>query len=275
MKFLAAFVASASATAYTVCSYTQTFYPTADSDCSETATATSTTKVLVGVCSYDPSQTAWFKVTACSTVAVEHAWHNSAACSDTAATAQKTNFTAINTCVQTNKASSAVYSKIASLAGDSAAAVCGATITNWTPHTACTNADTSTATTFINRGMPAAGGVWIVGACYYMGVSGQYMKVATCTSATVWTVEFYTTTACASSAAGTPANGACNASSCTSACVLAYFGSGTHSLKIASVLHTHTVAQPAAPAAAAAAATTDGAKSLVAGSLAAVSMMYL
>jgi len=264
MKFLVAFVASANAAAYVVCSYTQTFYATADTTCTGTASGTSATKVLVNVCSYDAAQTKWFKVTECTTKSIKHQWHSSAACSDTPVAAKKTDIAKVGDCYKTNSASTDIYTKIATLAGDANAKVCGAKIAAFT-NSGCTTADTATPT-YPNRGMPAAGGVWIKGACYYMGASNQYFKWASCTAANNWKIQFFTNATCGTAATNV-ADLDTTSTNATNKCGQMFNGTNKYA-KIDAVLHTHTVTQPVAP-------TSSGSKSLVAGAMVAVSMMYL
>lgn len=262
MKFLAAFVASASAADYIVCSYVQTFYPTADDDCSETASGTSTTKVVVGQCSYDDAQASWFKVTACTTKTVDHEWYTTGACTGTPAAKNKTKFAEVDKCVKTDKASASVYTKIKTLAGDTAAVICGSKITQWS-NSACDAID-NTAPTFPDRGLAAAGSIHIQGICYYFGASSKYFKWTKCTAANTFTILWWTDKACTSGAA-TPDKSECT--SCTFACTK-YFN-GAKYARVDTVVHTHKAIALVAPA------DSDDARALVAGSMVALSMMYL
>jgi len=283
MKYLAAFVATANAAAYTICSFTQTYYANSDTACAAAAAATSTILALVNVCSYNAEKTRWYKITACTMAKVDWQWHTTAACSDTPAAAAKTAYTAVNTCVSINHdGSTAAKSKIATLAGATSKTLCGATITQHADN-ACANAD-ATVPTFPNRGLPAAGGVWIVGQCYYFGKASQYMKFTICTSASVFTILFYTNATCGTAVSGAGVKVECTAAApCTgNKKCLDYFSNGAKYGLFASVVHSNTITQPAAAAAAAAATTTtaaatttDGARTLVIGSLAALSLAYL
>jgi len=264
MKFLVAFVASANAAAYVVCSYTQTFYATADTKCTGTASGTEATKVLVNVCSYNAAQTKWFKVTECTKTTIKHQWHSTAACSDTPVAAKKTDITKVGDCFKTNSASTDIYTKIATLAGDAAAKVCGAKIEAFTDN-ACGTADTATPT-YPNRGIPAAGGVWILNVCYYMGATSQYYKWTACTAANNWTIKFFTDKACGTAATNS-ASIDTSSTNAASKCGQVFNGTNKYA-KVSAVLHTHTVTQPVA------AASSDS-KSLVVGAMVAVSMMYL
>merc|ERR1711998_555945 len=91
----------------------------------------------------------------------------------------------------------------------------------------------------------------------------NHLSTTVCTAAAD-TINFYTEATC-TTAATTPGT----ASTAATQCVAAYFA-GTLSLNISAVVSTHTVADLVAPA-----TTTTGGKTLVAGAMAALSMMYL
>merc|ERR1712147_36024 len=198
MKFFAAILASAAATEYTICSFTQTFYATTDTTCTSTVSATDAVLAIKGICTYSTGQAAWYSISACDTVNVTQNWHSTAACVDTVAADQKTELDSAGKCSAVKKTGTTVaaYTKIATLAGSTASTLCGLTFANHTGISDCTGAaDTTTATTVVNAGLGA--GVWIVNRCYYMGVASRYFKVSTCTSATAYTVLFFTDATCA------------------------------------------------------------------------------
>lgn len=188
MKYLAAYVAAASAASFTVCQFTQTFHATSDTSCDDYTDGTEVMNVLVDQCTYSISRTAWFKVTSCSTVAVEQEWHAADGSCGTATASltalAKVNFTAVAVCLEmADTGTSATYkTKIASLAGDTNATLCGAT---WTFYKASGASDTTCASataeatasspsgtgdTAAEAGLgPAAGTGWIKGKCYKFG----------------------------------------------------------------------------------------------------------
>jgi len=181
MKFLAAFVASASATSYTICEFTRNYYTDADDDCSGSTTG-GTTAVLafVGVCTYDGAQSAWYKIGSCDLAAVTATWHTDGSCSDSAADARTTEYTAIDTCISTDKdGSSAVYSQITALEGNTDAALCKFVAANHSTN-AC-DAAAALSPTLPNRGLPTDGFIGIIDQCYFFAAS-QYFKITDCTS---------------------------------------------------------------------------------------------
>merc|ERR1711959_269005 len=100
MKYIALLVASANATAYTVCSFSQAFHADTDTDCSGAVAGTDTTKALVGLCTYSTTKTAWFAVTSCTTTTAAQQWHSTAECADSSPDAATlTTFTAVDTCL--------------------------------------------------------------------------------------------------------------------------------------------------------------------------------
>jgi len=76
MKFLAALLATAAAaaTAKTGCKVKLSYYEKADTDCSKTATD-ETINVIVGTCQYSATKKKWFKIKSCTTYQVEMHWH--------------------------------------------------------------------------------------------------------------------------------------------------------------------------------------------------------
>lgn len=257
MKYLAAFVASANAAAYTICSFTLKIYGTADSTCAGAAEATSTVLSLVNHCTFCEEKARWYKITVCTLAAapnVKWDWHDSEACTNTAAAGQKTSYAAVATCVATNHdggGSSGRYGAITSLAGSAGAAICGMTVTQHASN-ACTGNDTA-APTYPVRGFPAAGGLYIVGRCYYFGEANKYWKVKTCTSATVWELNFFTDKICSAGNAASGAAASIAGGGAASKCFAVF--AGAKFMKINTITVADTVTQPApAPAAAAAAA---------------------
>jgi len=270
MKFLAALVASAYGAAYTTCSTTLTHYGSADTTCASASDGSSTISAIVGQCTYMVTKTTWMKVTACTLTTMDVSYHNSAECSDTALAAQKTAFTAKATCIvgASIQPAATFYSKMSTdPVAVASAALCAFTMENYAA-ASCSGSATAHSPTLASYGI--AGGPWIVNQCYYMAASKSF-KITSCTDASNWIVIFYDAVAgdCSGSAHKT-----FTASGVAFVCTDAMWAANTSNWKILTVVHTHTVsALVAAPAAAAAAAT--GAKTLVSGALAAVSMMYL
>lgn len=269
MKFIAAFLASASATAYVTCDTSIAYYGSTDTTCTSTVSGTDAVKAIVDQCTYSITNTAWFKITDCTLTTAKLQWHTTAACSDTPAAAQKTDFTAAATCLVGAKTGTAAgfYSKITAPTSITSAALCAFTIANYSENNACTTA-AAYSTTMVAMGMN--GGPWVVGQCYFM-MTGKYFKITVCSAANTFTVTWWTEVTCAATAAS-PANNTCTGS-CTDHCASAVFGGAT-SWKVSAVVHTHTVTATAA-APVVAAAVVAGSKTLVTGALAAVSMMYL
>merc|ERR1711998_628168 len=153
MKFFAAILASAAATEYTVCSFTQTYYAVADTTCTSTVSATETVLAIKGICTYSATNSAWFKLSVCDTTNVTQLWHSTAACSDTPAADQTVALDKDGKCsaVKLTGTTIAYYPKIAPLAGSTTSTLCGITFTNHLSTTVCTAAaDTTTVTTIAN-----------------------------------------------------------------------------------------------------------------------------
>jgi len=244
MKFTFALLAAAQAAEFSICTYTQKYYASDDDDCSGDAAGDVDLVVLVDVCSYDSSAEAWFKVTSCSATAVSMEWFDSAACSDTPEDDQKTEYTAIDTCTATDKASTAMMGSISALSGAAdGAALCGFKAANHSNADCATAADADP--TFPLSGIPDDGLTVIVDECYFMS-SAKFFKVTACSAADVWTMKYFTAAGCASGdAVSTAAELACTADTCSdgSGCLNAYFdNSDSLSIKISDVVHDNTVA---------------------------------
>lgn len=183
--------------------------------------------------------------------------HTKADCSDTAAAASQITLKKGECTKQLTR-----YTKVTAITKDDTAKICGAKVTQHSD-SACANAD-ATAPIFTDRGYPAAGGVWAVGTCYYMGKSNQYFKFTGCTAANTFSMEFFADKGCTAANAATPAKADC-AGSCTKKCIKYFSNSGNKYLLVDAVVHTNTVTQPSS----------DG-LSLVAGPIVAISsLMYL
>jgi len=97
----------------------------------------------------------------------------------------------------------------------------------------------------------------------------QYFKITDCTAADNYALGFYSNAACDADEALAASN-----------CIVNYFSNSALSMGITDVVIDHTVSQPVAAettddTTAADTTTEDSAKTLVAGSLAAISLMYL
>jgi hypothetical protein len=228
MKFFAAILASAAATEYTVCSFTQTFYATTDTTCASTVSATDAVLAIKGVCTYSTGASSWYKITNCDTGSITVQYQGTyAACTDPLPLdGQTITLDKDGSCAAVDPTGIAVtfYTKIATLAGSTTSTLCGLTWANHTGTSDCTGAaDTTTATTVADMGLGS--GVWIVNQCYYMGVANRYFKITACTSATAFTVLFYTEATCTT--AGNPTG---QASTTATECVANYFQNGAMSL---------------------------------------------
>jgi len=154
MKFLAALIASASATAYTTCKTTVTYYGSADTTCASSSTGTDAVSALVNLCTYSTGKSKWFKITSCTTSTADLQWHTTAECSDTPAADQKMAFTSTTACIKGALTGSTAqfYAKISAPAGITSPTLCAFTIANYAAVT-CGGSVTPMSTTFAAMGM--------------------------------------------------------------------------------------------------------------------------
>jgi len=200
MKYLIAFVSSALAADVTICKWTEEAYADDDTECAGDVAATTEYSAIVGQCQFDNYHARWFSITACDATTISRSWFadDDTICANEAGDDYKADYTVAAACVNSSlytgntgsTTAEAIPAKVTEIEGDTDSTVCGFTVTGGWSANDCTGGSND----FTEKGFNEDGNIFIVTQCYYQAAD-TYYKVTTC-AADAWNVTYYTTDAC-------------------------------------------------------------------------------